>query len=255
MIFADMGVNSTAWRYSLYPEIAEKLVRPGIPRNEIAAVGEPATDAQKQALFERVPNGTVRVLIGSIAKMGTGTNVQKRLIALHHVDAPDRDTIAVNARDGLTIDGRTYIASDAAVALSARLEQLPSWVDAATRIPLGNFRGLSFGMVLRPGFPPDAFLQGKSTLSTIFAKQRPGPRAVMNGLHALAGNCAIEANSVGQRIDIAEGQLRDYAARIRIRKRQQAVPLPPGETADDSDPASDTGLASIRMLISPRTLR
>jgi hypothetical protein len=186
------------------------------------------------------PNGTVRVLIGSIAKMGTGTNVQKWLIALHHVDGPDRDTIAANARDGLTIDGRTYIASDAAVALSARLEQLPSWVDAATRIPLGNLRGLSFGMVLRPGFPPDAFLQGKSTLSTIFAKQRPGPRAVMNGLHALAGNCAIEANSVGQRIDIAEGQLRDYAARIRIRKRQQTVPLPPGETADDSDPASDT---------------
>src|SRR5205085_12207654 len=54
----------------------------------IAAVGDADSDAKKQALFEKVRNGTVRVLIGSTQKMGSGTNVQKRLVALHHLDAP-----------------------------------------------------------------------------------------------------------------------------------------------------------------------
>jgi hypothetical protein len=88
MIFCDMGVHPTPWGYSVYDEITDKLVERGIPRNEIAAVGEADSDAKKQALFERVRQGSVRVLIGSTQKMGTGTNVQKRLVALHHLDAP-----------------------------------------------------------------------------------------------------------------------------------------------------------------------
>ena len=60
----------------------------GIPREQIAAIGDADSDAKKQALFERVRSGQVRVLIGSTQKMGTGTNVQKRLVALHHLDAP-----------------------------------------------------------------------------------------------------------------------------------------------------------------------
>ena len=88
MIFCDMGVNPTPWGYSVYDEIIGKLVARGIPREQIAAIGDADTDAKKQALFEQVRNGTVRVLIGSTQKMGTGTNVQKRLVALHHLDAP-----------------------------------------------------------------------------------------------------------------------------------------------------------------------
>ena len=88
MIFCDMGVNPTSWGYSVYDEIIEKLVARGIPRDQIAAIGEADSDAKKQSLFERVRNGSVRVLIGSTQKMGTGTNVQKRLVALHHLDAP-----------------------------------------------------------------------------------------------------------------------------------------------------------------------
>src|SRR6185436_13746805 len=60
----------------------------GIPRSQIAAVGDADSDAKKQSLFEKVRSGTVRVLLGSTQKMGTGTNVQKRLAALHHLDAP-----------------------------------------------------------------------------------------------------------------------------------------------------------------------
>src|SRR5207237_8273621 len=65
-----------------------KLVERGAPRDEIAEIGHADSDAKKQALFDRVRSGSVRVLIGSTAKMGTGTNVQKRLVALHHIDAP-----------------------------------------------------------------------------------------------------------------------------------------------------------------------
>jgi N12 class adenine-specific DNA methylase len=349
MIFSDMGVNPTAWGYSVYQEVVDKLVQAGIPRNEIAAIGDAATDAKKQALFERVRNGSIRVLIGSTAKMGTGTNVQKRLIALHHLDAPwkpaeveqrdgrilrqgnlnpevqiyryvtqgsfdaymwqaletkakfigqvitgdntkraaedvgdqelsyaevkaiasgnpavltlaqaeaelgrlallkknhldeqfvarrsvknlpeviaaqkqhladltaDQQTVASHPVDSVTIDDRTYHGGDAIAALGARLEQLPRHVNSTLRVPLGSFRGVGFGMVLRSGFPPDAYLQGKATLSTLFAAQHPGPRAMMNALHRLAGEYAQEADSVRQRLAIADGQLRDYTARL-----------------------------------------
>src|SRR6202789_1045653 len=99
MIFADMGVNPTAWGYSPYEEIITKLVAHGIPREQIAAIGDAESDAKKQALFEKVRNGSVRVLIGSTQKMGTGTNVQKRLVALHHLDAPWKPA-EVEQRDG-----------------------------------------------------------------------------------------------------------------------------------------------------------
>ncbi len=88
MIFCDMGVNPTPWGYSPYDEITEKLVSRGIPREQIAAIGDADSDAKKQALFDKVRSGSIRVLIGSTQKMGTGTNVQKRLVALHHLDAP-----------------------------------------------------------------------------------------------------------------------------------------------------------------------
>ncbi len=88
MIFCDMGVHPTPWGYSAYDDIIEKLIARGIRREQIAAVGDADSDAKKQALFEKVRNGSVRVLLGSTQKMGTGTNVQKRLVALHHLDAP-----------------------------------------------------------------------------------------------------------------------------------------------------------------------
>jgi len=88
MIFCDMGVHPTPWGFSAYDKIIRKLIERGIPREQIAAVGDADSDAKKQALFERVRQGSIRVLLGSTTKMGTGTNVQRRLIALHHLDAP-----------------------------------------------------------------------------------------------------------------------------------------------------------------------
>ena len=99
LIFSDMGVRQTPWGYSVYEDLTDKLVRNGIPREQIAAVGDADTDAKKQVLFDKVKAGIVRVLIGSTQKMGTGTNVQKRLVALHHLDAPWKPA-EVEQRDG-----------------------------------------------------------------------------------------------------------------------------------------------------------
>jgi N12 class adenine-specific DNA methylase len=88
LIFCDMGVHPTAWGYSAYDDVAQKLNESGIPREQIAAIGDADSDAKKQVLFDKVRSGSVRVLLGSTQKMGTGTNVQKRLVALHHLDAP-----------------------------------------------------------------------------------------------------------------------------------------------------------------------
>lgn len=90
MVFCDLGVKPTEWRFSVYDDIIHKLVQRGIPSEEIAAIGDANTDQKKEALFATVRSGRVRVLIGSTIKMGTGTNVQDKLVALHHLDPPWR---------------------------------------------------------------------------------------------------------------------------------------------------------------------
>jgi N12 class adenine-specific DNA methylase/SAM-dependent methyltransferase len=97
LVFCDMGVHPNP--FSAYDEITKKLIERGVPPEQVAAIGDADSDAKKQALFERVRNGAVRVLIGSTAKMGTGTNVQRRLVALHHLDAPWKPA-EVEQRDG-----------------------------------------------------------------------------------------------------------------------------------------------------------
>jgi hypothetical protein len=99
LIFSDIGVNPTAWGFCVYDEVVKNLVKNGVPREQIAVIGEADTDAKKQTLFEKVRNGTIRFLIGSTSKMGTGTNVQKRLVGKHDLDAPWKPA-EVEQRDG-----------------------------------------------------------------------------------------------------------------------------------------------------------
>ena len=349
MIFADMGVNPTQWGYSPYEEIMTKLANQGIPREQIAAIGDAESDVKKQALFEKVRNGSVRVLIGSTQKMGTGTNVQKRLAALHHLDAPwkpaeveqrdgrilrqgnenkevaiyryvtegsfdaymwqaletkarfisqvitgdnaarraedigsqelsyaevkaiasgnpavltlaeadaelqrltllkknhldeqyvarrsvrdlpgtianqierlaklgeDDSTAKAHASDPVAIGSRTYSRDAIAEVLAGKLDSLPKNMQERTRIPLGIYRGLRFGMVLHPQFPPDVYLEGATTRQTMLSKEHQGPRAVLNALERLATSYGSDIERVGQDRTIAEGQLRDYQARL-----------------------------------------
>ena len=86
-------------RIDLYADIKKRLVEQGIPAREIAAIHDATDDAKKAKLFSRVRSGDVRVILGSSEKMGVGTNVQDRLIAMHHLDAPWKPA-EVEQRDG-----------------------------------------------------------------------------------------------------------------------------------------------------------
>lgn len=349
MIFADMGVHPTAWGYSPYEEIITKLVTEGIPRPQIASIGDADSDAKKQVLFEKVRNGSVRVLIGSTQKMGTGTNVQKRLVAMHHLDAPwkpaeveqrdgrilrqgnentevaiyryvtegsfdaymwqaletkarfigqvitgdnaarraediggqelsyaevkaiasgnpavvtlaeaeaelqrltllkknhldeqyiarrnvrdlpamiaglisrlsdlesDQATSSAHADDRMTLGGRTYPREDVIEVLGGKLDSLPRNVREATRLPLGTYCGLRFGIVLNPQFPPDLYLEGKTTRLTSLSREHQGPRAILNHLVRLVEAYGSECDRVQENLTVAEAQLRDYQARL-----------------------------------------
>jgi N12 class adenine-specific DNA methylase len=349
MIFCDMGVHPTEWGYSVYDDIIGKLVARGIPRGQIAAIGDADSDAKKQALFEKVRQGSVRVLLGSTQKMGTGTNVQKRLVALHHLDAPwkpaeveqrdgrilrqgnenkevaiyryvtegsfdaymwqaletkarfigqvmtgdnaarraddiggqelsyaevkaiasgnpavltlaeadaelqrltllkknhmdeqyvarrnvrdlpakiaglsdrlanlsaDAATAKFHADDPIATGGRTYPRDDIPAILGGRLDALPMSVRQETRFPLGTYRGLHFGLILHPHFPPNVYMEGSATRMTSLSRDHQGSRAVLNALERLAGGYGADCERVGQDLDIAQSQLRDYQARF-----------------------------------------
>jgi hypothetical protein len=349
MIFCDMGVNPTEWGYSPYDDIITKLVANGIPRDQIAAIGDAESDAKKQALFEKVRQGSIRVLIGSTQKMGTGTNVQKRLVALHHLDAPwkpaeveqregrilrqgneneevaiyryvttgsfdsymwqaletkarfisqvikgdyslrqaediggqelsyaevkaiasgnpavltlaeadaelqrltllkknhldeqyvarrsvqdlpgaitslserlsnltaDQATATAHASDRISIGSRSLSHEDAPAALAVKLDSLLRNVRNTTRVPLGIYRGLRFGLILHPQFSPDVYLEGAMTRQSELSREHQGPRAVLNALERLAKAYGHECDRVGQELTIAQSQLRDYQARL-----------------------------------------
>ncbi len=349
MVFSDLGINPTPWGYSLYEEVIEKLVAGGIPRDQIAAMGEAESDAKKQALFERVRNGSVRVLLGSTQKMGTGTNVQKRLVALHHLDAPwkpaeveqregrilrqgnenkevsiyryvtagsfdaymwqaletkakfisqvmsghnatrraddiggqelsyaevkaiasgnpavltlaeadadlqrlhilkknhldeqfvarrnirdlpttisrlteqlnklseDATTLAQHADDQLVIAGRKCLPDDALKTLTSSLNTIPVRVRETTRVPLGTYRGLRFGLVLHANQSTDVFLEGATTQHAGLSRDHHGPRAILNALERITSETRSDCGKLEQHLSLAQTQLQDYQSRL-----------------------------------------
>ena len=90
LVFCDRGVPNNTGEFSIYTDIKDKLVARGVPEEEIAFIHSYNTDKKKGELFQRVRKGDVRVLIGSTDKMGAGTNIQNKLIALHDLDCPWR---------------------------------------------------------------------------------------------------------------------------------------------------------------------
>lgn len=90
LVFSDMSTPKGDGEFNIYDDIRNKLVNMGVPKEEIAFIHEADTDKQKDELFSKVRRGEVRVLLGSTQKMGAGTNVQNKLIALHDLDVPWR---------------------------------------------------------------------------------------------------------------------------------------------------------------------
>lgn len=89
LVFSDIGTPA-AVKFNVYDELRRQLVELGIPESEVAFIHEAKTDKQKQSLFKDMRSGKMRILIGSTAKCGAGTNIQERLVALHHLDCPWR---------------------------------------------------------------------------------------------------------------------------------------------------------------------
>lgn len=90
LVFCDLSTPKPDAEFSVYTDIRRKLIERGVPESEISFIHEAKTEAQKQELFKKVRKGEVRVLLGSTQKMGAGTNVQNKLIALHDIDCPWR---------------------------------------------------------------------------------------------------------------------------------------------------------------------
>ena len=88
LIFCDLSTPKSDGTFNVYDDVREKLVARGVPREEVAFIHEYNTETKKADLFAKVRAGQVRILMGSTPKLGAGTNIQDRLIALHHLDCP-----------------------------------------------------------------------------------------------------------------------------------------------------------------------
>ena len=86
LLFCDLSTPKNDGNFNVYDDIRKKLIAAGVPENEIEFIHNADTEAKKAALFSKVRSGDIRVLLGSTAKMGAGTNVQSRLVAVHHLD-------------------------------------------------------------------------------------------------------------------------------------------------------------------------
>ncbi|MDD3415803.1 MAG: DNA methylase, partial [Lachnospiraceae bacterium] len=88
LVFCDLSTPKTDGSFNVYDDFRDKLVEKGVPREEVAFIHEATTEVKKAELFAKVRSGQVRVLLGSTPKLGAGTNIQDRLVALHHLDCP-----------------------------------------------------------------------------------------------------------------------------------------------------------------------
>lgn len=94
-------------RFTIYDEIRAKLIARNIPANQIAFIHDYNTDKQKQALYDQVNSGKIRIVLGSTSKLGAGTNMQRRLIALHHLDVPWRPSDLIQREGRIIRQGNT----------------------------------------------------------------------------------------------------------------------------------------------------
>ncbi|HUY87413.1 MAG TPA: hypothetical protein VMV10_01635 [Pirellulales bacterium] len=122
--------------------------------------------------------------------------------------------LAVHAGDRLVIGGRSVPRDDMMEALGNRLKHLPESVREPQRVELGVYRGLKFGLLLRPQGGPELFLEGAATRHLALSRDHHGPRAILNALDRLAAGYEAQLAEAKEDLSIAEAQLRDYQSRI-----------------------------------------
>ncbi len=190
-----------------YAEV--KAIASGNPA--VLTLAEADAELQRLTLLKKnhldeqyVARRSIRDLPSTIASLN------ERLSKLTTDDA----TATQHATDPIIIEGRTHLRDDAPAVLAERLDQLPRNVSNTTRVPLGLYRGLRFGLVLHPQFPADVYLEGAIHRQTGLSRDHQGPRAVLNALERLANGYESECVRVRQELGIAESQHRDYQVRL-----------------------------------------
>ena len=108
LIFCDLSTPKNDGTFNVYDDIKQKLIAKGVPESEIAFIHDATTETKKADLFAKVRSGQVRFLLGSTQKMGAGTNVQDRLIALHHMDCPWRPSDIEQQEGRIIRQGNMY---------------------------------------------------------------------------------------------------------------------------------------------------
>jgi hypothetical protein len=126
----------------------------------------------------------------------------------------DHATADAHADDRITIGGRARSRDEAPAVLAGQLDSVLREVREITRVPLGVYRGLGFGLILNPNFPPDVYLEGAIARRSALSKEHQGPRAVLNALERLTDGYGPACDRVRQDLTITESQLRDYQARL-----------------------------------------
>jgi hypothetical protein len=126
----------------------------------------------------------------------------------------DMATLAAHADDDITIGGHAYAGEDAAKPLAKLLNSIPDKAHETRRVPMGVYRGLQFGLVLHPHSAPEVFLEGAAVRQTALSRDHHGPRAVLNAIERLTGTYEAQCDSTRQDLALAQGQLRDYEARL-----------------------------------------
>jgi len=126
----------------------------------------------------------------------------------------DQQTLTDHADDPIAIAARTFPHEDIPAILGKKLDAMSIRVDEPTRIRIGVYRGLRFGIDLHPEFPAGVFLEGAIARQSQLSRDHQGPRAVLNALERLAGGYESECTRLRNDLAIAESQLRDYHARL-----------------------------------------
>ena len=136
--------------------------------------------------------------------------LERRLAAL----TQDIQTAEAQAAAPLTIGTRTYPREHALAPLTERLRTLPTMLFETRAVPLGLVQGLHFGLVQHPEGTLGVYVEGALKRSTLLARETPGPRAVLNAVDRLLASAAQERDTTRRDLAIAQGQLRDYTARL-----------------------------------------
>jgi hypothetical protein len=126
----------------------------------------------------------------------------------------DEQAVKEHEGDLVSIAKHSLARDDVTAVLGKKLDALPFSVREPTRVPIGTYRGLAFGVIVHPSFPPDVYLEGELTRTSSLSKEHQGPRAVLNALERIANGYAGESVRVRQDLAIAQSQLRDYQDRL-----------------------------------------